>query len=805
MQESRESLSRFFPESKEGAEFCPRLVIGVGAFGHRVLVEAKAKLTVLNPDLLSITAFLCVGSPERDENERELIGDYFAPPRSLETWERFSLLEGEENEVATRRQAHRVFALHATELRGRLVDCLNQITSVTVVKELKDKGYRIPPRHVDIYVVAMLPEPTSGLLIDLTYLVAELIRGRDSTYRATALLSIANGPPDSDDTVTQGRVYAALREIRYHMERPSDDDMEVGYGDLFVPFSGRPFDVCYLLDSCNEDGRAISSPRDIVAAAANFVFSLLGIPASRALNPETGILDTELSLNGLSAYSTMGIVAWTFPAEAIVAHCALRLAQEVVTEGLLGELPATSSLVGRDVKDVETLLGYKMTDDVPLDGQPTPQWRPDLKSGPEETWLLRLAAGYAAWREVTYPRLCATLAARSAARRREIQQVIPEAVDRLVREEPHGRSRAWRLLERLEESLHEERLPLSTPTLRSTIARLQQAIAALPHSWAVVLRGLAATSILFLCLPALRGAIEMPDWMALAAIAPAVLAGGGLAYWTWRIARGRVEYGRGEYQAALTRLASVRIHRWQARLRQELRQSASEVIENEQEHLHKLKQKLQVLAAELAELEPGNAAASSAFEELVPVEVEYEDYYTNREIDIEAVTRTFLTEEGGLLENWRHVTMDELMACLARRCRKEFADISETCVLDLLSEVWGTGELARRFGNLRDQVCTLLSTRPISAEKRSQTTVACLANKVEEAGIELQQRRDASPRPCPDSGDKHHVFSVKVKHGFPLAAIQTLRTLRDAYREVPESERESLHAWEEWETLPEIA
>jgi len=406
---------------------------------------------------------------------------------------------------------------------------------------------------------------------------------------------------------------------------------------------------------------------------------------------------------------------------------------------------------------------------------------------------------------VTYPRLCATLAARSAARRREIQQVITEAVDRLVREEPHGRSRAWRLLERLEESLHEERLPLSTPTLRSTIARLQQAIAALPHSWAVVLRGLAATSILFLCLPALRGAIEMPDWMALAAIAPAVLAGGGLAYWTWRIARGRVEYGRGEYQAALTRLASVRIHRWQARLRQELRQSASEVIENEQEHLHKLKQKLQVLAAELAELEPGNAAASSAFEELVPVEVEYEDYYTNREIDIEAVTRTFLTEEGGLLENWRHVTMDELMACLARRCRKVFADISETCVLDLLSEVWGTGELARRFGNLRDQVCTLLSTRPISAEKRSQTTVACLANKVEEAGIELQQRRDASPRPCPDSGDKHHVFSVKVKHGFPLAAIQTLRTLRDAYREVPESERESLHAWEEWETLPEIA
>ena len=809
MQDSRELLSWLFPESKERAEFCPILVIGIGAFGHQVLVEVKAKLATLNSDLLGITAFLCVGSSDRDENERRGIGDYFVPPRSLEPWERFSLVGGEEeeeeDEIVTRGQAHQAFALHVTELRDRLVSCLNQITSVTVTKELEEQGYRIPPRHIEVYFIATLPEPTSGLLVDLAYLVAELIRGRDSTCHTTALLSIANAPPGSDSTEAQGRAYAALREISYHIGRRDDDDLEVGYGDLSVPFSGRPFHLCYLLDSWNEDGRAVNSQRDVTAAVANFVFSLVGTPLSRVLKPEPGVLDTYLGPDDLFAYSTLGLVAWTFPAEAIVTHCALRLAQEVVEEGLLNDLPLNTSLTARDVKDIEARLGYKIADDIPLDGQPTPQWRPDLKSGPEETWLLRLAEGYATWREVTYPQLCATLAAKSAVRRREIRQVIPEAVGRLVLGEPQGQSRAWRLLERLEESLHEERLPPSIPTLRSVTAKLQQAIAAQPHPWAMVLRGLAAASIFLLCLLTLRRAIETPDWMALVAVVLAVLGGAGLSYRVWKIARGRVESGWGEYQGALARLASVQIRHWQARLRQELRQSASQVIENEQEHLHKLKQKLQVLAAELAELEPGNLTASSAFEELVPVEVEYEDYYTNREIDIEAVTRTFLTEEGGLLEEWRHMTIDELVARLARRCRKEFADVSETYILEMLSEVWGPGELARRFEKLQHQVRTLLSTRSISAEQRSPEIVTCLVSGVEEAGIELLEPRDPSLRPCPDSGDKHHIFFVKVKHGFPLASIETIGTLRDAYRKVPESERESLHAWEEWETLPEIA
>ena len=125
-------------------------------------------------------------------------------------------------------------------------------------------------------------------------------------------------------------------------------------------------------------------------------------------------------------------------------------------------------------------------------------------------------------------------------------------------------------------------------------------------------------------------------------------------------------------------------------------------------------------------------------------------------------------------------------------------------MLHLLGKVWGHRELARRFENLWRQVRTLLSTRPVLAEQRSPEIVTCVADGAAEAGIELRELRHPGLRPCQESGDKHHAFSVKVKHGFPLTSIETIDTLRDAYRKVPNSEKQSLHSWEEWETLPEI-
>ena len=650
MQDSQELISRLFPESPGRVRRCPSLVIGIGAFGRQVLGEVKAKLATLNSDLLQITGFLCVGSEEPAETERELIGEYFMLPRSLVPWECVSLVEGGQNEIDTRWKARQAFALHTMELRHRLVDCLNQITSVTVLDELEHRGYSISPRHVDMYIVATLPDPASGLLLDLTYLTAWLIKERDSNCHTSAFLSISNAPPGSDSPRAQGQAYAALQEIDYHMNRRHENDLKVDYGDLVVPFAGRPFNLCYLLDACCEDGRTIDCQRDVAAAVANFVFSLIGTPVSQVLRPEPGVLDTDLGPYGLSAYSTMGLAAWTFPADTIVSHCALRLAQELVTKGLLGDRPPDISVTRRDVKDFETRLGYKITDDIPLDSRATPQWRADLKSGPEGTWLLRLARGYADWREKTYPQVCATLTARSAVRQREIRQAIQEAVDHLVLQEPLGQSRAWRLLESLEETLYEERRSPRIPSPGNIVAKLQQAIAALPALWAVGLRGLAATSVLLLCLLTLSRATESPDWMPLAALAVAVLGGGGLAYWAWKTATGRVESSWGEYQGALARLASAEIHHWQARSRQELRQSNSRVIEGEREHLQKLKQKLEALKAELGELEPGNLETSSAFEKLVPVEVEYDDHYIKRQTRIEDVTRAFLTQDHSLLE-----------------------------------------------------------------------------------------------------------------------------------------------------------
>jgi hypothetical protein len=804
MEGSQTLISELFPESQETVRRCPSLVIGVGAFGHQVLGDVKAKLAALSSDLLKITAFLCVGSEELAETERDLISEYFMPPRSLEPRECVSLVDGEENEIDTRWKAHQAFALHAMELRRRLVDCLNQITSVTVLDELEQRGYWISPRNVDVYIVAALPEPTSGLLLDLVYLTTGLVKERDSNCHTSGFLSISNAPPGSDSPKAQSQAYAALQEIEYHLKRHLENDLEVDYGDLVVPFAGRPFHLCYLLDACCEDGRTIDCQRDVAAAVANFVFSLIGTPVSQVLRPEPGVLDTDLGSYGLSAYSTMGLAAWTFPADAIVSHCALRLAQELVTKGLLGDRPSDISVTKGDAKDIKTRLGYRITDEIPLDSRSTPQWRADLKSGPEGTWLLRLARGYTDWREETYPQVCATLAARSAMRQREIQQAVREAVDRLVLREPLGQSRAWRLLEWLEETLHEERRSPRIPSLGSVVVKLQQAIAALPDLWAVGLRGLAATSVLLLCLLTLGRTMESPDWMPLAALVAAVLGGGGLVYRAWKTATGRVESGCGEYQGALARLASAEIHHWQARLRQELQQSNSRVIEGEREDLQKLKQKLEALKAELAALEPGNLETSSAFEKLVPVELGYDDHYIKRQTSVEDVTRAFLTQDHSLLEGWQHIAIDELAARLARCCRMEFADISETRVLYLLGKVWGRRELARRFEDLWRQVRTLLSTRPILAEQRSLEIVTCLADGAAEAGIELRELRHLSLRPCQESGDKHHVFFVKVKHGFPLTSIETIDRLQDAYRKVPNSEKQSLHAWEEWETLPQI-
>ncbi|HEY1861177.1 MAG TPA: tubulin-like doman-containing protein, partial [Gemmataceae bacterium] len=334
----------------------PTLIVGIGSFGRRALLELRCRFVDRFSDLnrIPLLRFLYVdsdsdavraavrGAPEVALKTSEVhhlplspIGHYrrrqldhlndwmpreklYALPRSLKTQGSRAL-----GRLAFSDNYHRF----ATKIRREIQlaahpDALYQSVNQTGLA-LRDNTPRI-------YVIASAGGGGSGMMLDLGFTVRRLLQQlRHPNAPVTALL-LCGAPEDpATPKPEQANVYATLTELNH-------------FADLSIPFSaqygadgpkmvegGSPFDSVYLL---TQTSRAPEARRDVLAHLCSYLFHELTTPLGLRLDHNRRLTAST----GVTPFRSLGTYAIWFPRGLL-----LRLAAREACKRLLEDWQAT--------------------------------------------------------------------------------------------------------------------------------------------------------------------------------------------------------------------------------------------------------------------------------------------------------------------------------------------------------------------------------------------------------------------------------------------------------------------------------
>jgi hypothetical protein len=280
----------------------PTLVIGVGGFSRRALMELRCRFLDRFGDLnkLPLLHFLYIdpdpeairlavrGAPELTCTAEEVfhlplqpianyrrrmieqLGEWlpheklYNMPRSLQT-------------QGIRALGRLAYVDHQQRLLGKIKREVQKIaTSEALYQSVTETGLALRSDRPRVYVIASASGGSGGLLPDLGFALRRLLQQlRYTDSEVTALLFC--GAPDDPATPPheQANVYATLTELNHFCDPDIPFTAQYGADGPRVSFSGPPFDHVYLLKLAHRTPEAL---RDAVAHLGSYLFHEITTP-----------------------------------------------------------------------------------------------------------------------------------------------------------------------------------------------------------------------------------------------------------------------------------------------------------------------------------------------------------------------------------------------------------------------------------------------------------------------------------------------------------------------------------------------
>ena len=364
-------------ETLASVEFRPTLVIGLGGTGHEVLVRLKARfIETYGPDIFKIVKMLVFDTAQETihvsnelgedvtlNKDTELVNIGHVPVSSLlnnlgrnpsiQAWLPAEELKSKVSSIHAGAKQIRplgrlAFFYHYSQdakIKDRLLGVIRALGNIKLRGQVGDAPAVIAKaRGINVFVVGSVCGGTgSGTFLDTAYLVRELIQfsGIPQEYcfvNGIMVLPAAFANVAKDDIMANA--YAALRELEYFSE--------VGrfitrYPDgTEITVHSRPFNICYLVDAVNEQGKLLSGMEELAPMLAESVFIQISSQVGQATK---SVFDNVKSL-GQSArtedgaevptcFSSLGTSALVFPAKPIISTCAYQFGHQFIEQGLL--------------------------------------------------------------------------------------------------------------------------------------------------------------------------------------------------------------------------------------------------------------------------------------------------------------------------------------------------------------------------------------------------------------------------------------------------------------------------------------
>lgn len=472
----------------------PTLLIGLGGTGQKVLVQLKARFMRNYGSVPRPVEFLAFDTDQGAE-ETALMGERISLTRGtelhnigdVETAEIVQHLSRYPAMAAWMSEDKERFPIRAVTMGAQQVRPLGRlaffwhvgdiyVNLLAAVSRLTHLELEAEKRGINVFIITSVCGGTgAGIFLDMAYLVRHVVNQsniRGSSCYINGILALPSVFPTVDPQGIESNAFAALAELDYLMDNPV---WSVEYGNARVSSvhfqAQRPFNICYLIDSRNENGQGLQGLEEIAPMIAEAVYlqvsSQVGDANASAfdnvhiLGQNTVNVDTDETRP--TAYSSLGTAAINFPAEKIIEYCAHRLGVEIITDDLLRATvddAAVNKVVEEFIQthqvDSETLLENLARDaDNKVRGValvPSQLDNVDLGTLPR---AVNTMVGRAA--KALDDELLPMLDRNQAAVRARLERSVATEVERLVQDQSYGLAFAETFLARLDARLAEMR------------------------------------------------------------------------------------------------------------------------------------------------------------------------------------------------------------------------------------------------------------------------------------------------------------------------------------------------------------
>jgi hypothetical protein len=348
---------------KNNVVFRPTVIIGLGGTGYGTLLKLKKRFVDAYGFVPPIINFLSIDTTENAEGGAP--ADTAKIDGKLDHNETFVLQVGNPAALVNGANAHidewwptqiptqsiiagagqvrargrlALFA-RANEVYGRIRRAVDDVRNIRNQKQMYADQFQVSARAgVEVHIVGSVAGGTgSGTFLDIAFMARDIVGSDEQSNFTGVLLLPGIFTRYSGVALVKPNAYGALKEIEYLSTMKGG--FQIDYGVRRVDVTRPPFDLIYLIDNINEQGRVVSEQQDLYGLIADGMYvqigSQIGADSANAVdNIKTQIATAGLVKGRSPQYCSFGVASLVMPGfEPLMWEDAKRLVNDDLLNG----------------------------------------------------------------------------------------------------------------------------------------------------------------------------------------------------------------------------------------------------------------------------------------------------------------------------------------------------------------------------------------------------------------------------------------------------------------------------------------
>ncbi len=327
---------------KNNVVFRPTVVIGLGGTGYGTLLKLKKRFVDAYGFVPPIISFLSIDTTENAEggaatekspaegtlDHNEIFVLQVGNPAALVNGANAHIDEWWPSQIPTqsiiagagqvRARGRLALFARANDVYGRIRRAVDDVRNIRNQKQMYADQFQVSTRAgVEVHIVGSVAGGTgSGTFLDIAFMARDIIGSDEQSNFTGVLLLPGIFTRYAGVALVKPNAYGALKEIEYLSTMKGG--FQIDYGVRRVDVTRPPFDLVYLIDNINEQGRVVSEQQDLYGLIADGMYvqigSQIGADSANAVDNIKTQIATAGRVKGRSPqYCSFGVASLVMP------------------------------------------------------------------------------------------------------------------------------------------------------------------------------------------------------------------------------------------------------------------------------------------------------------------------------------------------------------------------------------------------------------------------------------------------------------------------------------------------------------